>query len=197
MKSNYFMLFTIAGILGLSGIAGCAAPDTPTRTQTTDGAIEAYPESTNEQSSTSAVAVSTPSTQASSQATNLVFYAENGIAIRGTDPVAYFKESRPVQGSPEFTYEWGNATWQFASAENRDLFASNPEQYAPEYGGYCAWAVSQGYTAPIDPNAWKIVNDRLYLNATLGVQRRWEQDIPGNIAKADRNWVGIQERLAQ
>jgi YHS domain-containing protein len=192
MKSNDFVLFTIAVILGLSGIGGCATPDTQTRTQTTDGAIETYPESSNEQPSARAV-----ESTASSQAANLVFYTDNGIAIRGTDPVAYFREGRPVQGSSEFTYEWGNTTWQFASAENRDLFASNPEQYAPEYGGYCAWAVSQGYTAPIDPNAWKIVDDRLYLNATVGVQRRWEQDIPGNIAKADQNWVGIQEQLAQ
>ena len=119
------------------------------------------------------------------------FVDDSGLAIRGTDPVAYFTEGGPVAGSSEFAYTWNNATWQFASAENRDLFAANPEQYAPQYGGFCAWAVSQGYTAPIDPNAWSIVDNKLYLNYDKGVQRRWERDIPGNISKADTNWPGV------
>ena len=119
------------------------------------------------------------------------FTDDNGLAIRGTDPVAYFTQGRPTAGSSEFTYTWNNATWQFASAENREQFAANPEQYAPQYGGFCAWAVSQGYTASIDPNAWKIVEGKLYLNYSKGVQRRWERDIPGNINKADANWPGV------
>ncbi|MGD1949590.1 MAG: YHS domain-containing (seleno)protein [Leptolyngbyaceae cyanobacterium] len=114
-----------------------------------------------------------------------------GLAIRGTDPVAYFTDGGPVAGSSEFTYTWNNATWQFASAENRDLFVANPAQYAPQYGGYCAWAVSQGYTAAIDPNAWKIVDGKLYLNFNTGVQRRWERDIPGNITRANANWPEV------
>ncbi|MEL6354123.1 MAG: YHS domain-containing (seleno)protein [Cyanobacteria bacterium J06627_28] len=114
-----------------------------------------------------------------------------GVAIRGADPVAYFTEGAVVFGSSEFTHAWGNATWQFASAENRDLFAANPEQYAPQYGGFCAWAVSQGYTASIDPESWRIVEGRLYLNYDSGIQRRWERDISGNIAKADANWPGV------
>jgi len=118
-------------------------------------------------------------------------YTENNIAIRGADPVAYFTENKPVLGSDRFSYQWKDATWLFASAENRDLFASNPEKYAPQYGGFCAWAVSQGYTASIDPNAWKIVDGKLYLNYNRSVQRSWERDIPGNIAKADRNWPKI------
>ena len=92
------------------------------------------------------------------------FVDDNNIAIRGTDPVAYFTQGGPVAGSADFTHTWNNATWQFSSAENRDLFASNPEQYAPQYGGFCAWAMSQGYTASIDPSAWKIVDGKLYLN---------------------------------
>ena len=121
-------------------------------------------------------------------------YQENGIAIKGTDPVAYFRQGQPVTGSTQFTYQWGGATWRFSSAENRDLFAANPERYAPQYGGFCAWAVSQGYTAPIDPTAWKIVDGKLYLNFNQRVQNRWSRDIPGNIAKADRNWPGVLDR---
>jgi hypothetical protein len=87
------------------------------------------------------------------------------------------------------------ATWRFASAEHRDRFAVDPERYAPQYGGYCAWAVSQGYTAKIDPAAWKIVDDKLYLNYSKDVQSQWSSDIPGNIAKADANWPGIKADL--
>ena len=121
------------------------------------------------------------------------FVDDSGLAIRGTDPVAYFTEGGPVAGSADFAYTWNDVTWQFASAENRDLFAANPEQYAPQYGGFCAWAVSQGYTASIDPNAWSIVDNKLYLNYSKGVQRRWERDIPGNISQADANWPGVLE----
>ncbi|MEM9213618.1 MAG: YHS domain-containing (seleno)protein [Cyanobacteria bacterium P01_F01_bin.150] len=116
---------------------------------------------------------------------------EEGVAIDGADPVAYFTESKALIGDAAFAHEWQGATWHFASAENRDLFAENPEQYAPQYLGYCAWAVSQGYTAPIDPEAWKIVDGKLYLNYDKRVQDRWSKDIPGNIAKADANWPGV------
>jgi YHS domain-containing protein len=117
-----------------------------------------------------------------------------GIAIRGTDPVAYFRSGKPVAGSSQWTHVWQGATWQFSSQEHRDLFVANPEQFAPQYGGFCAWAVSQGYTAPIDPNAWKIVDGKLYLNFSKGVQRTWEKDIPGNITKANANWPGVLSR---
>jgi len=119
------------------------------------------------------------------------FYQENGIAIGGTDPVAYFRQGQAVAGSPQITHRWGNATWQFSSAENRDLFANNPERYAPQYGGYCAWAVSQGYTARTDPNAWKIVDDKLYLNYNRRIQGRWEGDITGHIDRANENWPKV------
>lgn len=114
--------------------------------------------------------------------------AEDGLALRGHDPVAYFTEGRPTRGRAEHSLTWGGAEWRFASAENRAAFAAAPETYAPQYGGYCAWAVSQGYTAPIDPNAWAIVDGRLYLNFSRSVQRRWERDIPGHIRRADTNW---------
>ena len=119
-----------------------------------------------------------------------------GTAIDGYDPVAYFNEGRPVEGKGEFAHGWMGATWYFASADNRDLFAADPDQYAPQYGGYCAWAVSQGYTAKIDPEAWKIVDDKLYLNYSKEVQAQWSQDIPGNIAKGDANWPKIRADLA-
>lgn len=114
--------------------------------------------------------------------------AEGGVAVRGTDVVAYLTEGRPVAGRAEFAHAWRGATWRFASAANRDRFAADPERYAPAYGGFCAYAVSEGYTAPIDPAAWRIVDGRLYLNYDRSVQRRWERDIPGRIARADANW---------
>ncbi len=118
-------------------------------------------------------------------------FAEDGVAIRGADPVAYFTVGEYTPGSDEFTHEWEGATWQFASAENRDLFAANPEEYAPQYGGFCAYAVSQGNTAPIEPTAWKIVDGKLYLNFNDKIQERWSKDIPGYIAQADQNWPGV------
>ncbi len=119
----------------------------------------------------------------------------DSIAIEGHDPVAYFTQSRPVAGKDAHEYEWKGATWRFASAENRALFAKAPEKYAPQYGGYCAWAVSQGYTASIDPAAWRVVDGKLYLNYSRSVQAQWSQDVPGNIAKGDRNWPGIEAGL--
>jgi YHS domain-containing protein len=111
-----------------------------------------------------------------------------GKAIKGYDPVAYFSQSEPVKGESEFTYEWNGATWYFANAENKQLFIDNPEQFAPQYGGYCAWAVSQGYTAKIDPDAWRIHEGKLYLNYNQSVQFTWAKDIPGNVRRADKNW---------
>jgi YHS domain-containing protein len=122
------------------------------------------------------------------------WFAENGVAIRGTDPVAYFREGRPVAGRAEFTHVWQGATWRFATAANRDTFAADPARYAPAYGGLCAWAVAEGYTAPIDPAAWRIVEGRLYLNYSRSIQHRWERDIAGNIRRADANWPRIAAR---
>ena len=122
-----------------------------------------------------------------------VFSTTFGGAIRGYDPVAYFTEGRPVEGQSAHRFEWMGATWSFASAENRAAFEAEPEKYAPRYGGYCAWAVSQGYTASIDPDAWRIVDGALYLNYSLSVQKQWEKDVPGNIAKADVNWPGLRD----
>lgn len=115
----------------------------------------------------------------------------SSLAVNGYDPVAYFTEKRPVKGSSKFEYKYKDATWRFASQENLDKFRANPEKYAPRYGGYCAWAVSQGYTAKGDPEYWKIVDGKLYLNYNADVQKRWEKDIPGFISKADRHWPDV------
>ena len=117
-------------------------------------------------------------------------------AVRGYDVVAYFTEGKPVEGKSDYTHEWSNTTWRFASAAHRDLFAANPEKYAPQYGGWCAWAVSQGYTASIDPAAWRIVDGKLYLNYSKSVQSQWAQNIPGFIAKGDTNWPRLKQKLA-
>jgi YHS domain-containing protein len=117
----------------------------------------------------------------------------SSLAVSGYDPVAYFKEGKPVEGRSEHELEWNGATWRFSSAENLAAFEADPEAFAPQYGGYCAWAVSQGYTASTDPTAWRIVDGKLYLNYSRGVQRRWETDVPGNIAKADANWPKVLE----
>lgn len=95
-------------------------------------------------------------------------------------------------GRDKFELDWKNAKWRFANAEHRDLFKFDPEKYAPQYGGYCAWAVSQGYTASVDPkNALRIVAGKLYLNYNVDIQKKWTKDIPGNIKKADTNWPGV------
>jgi hypothetical protein len=112
-------------------------------------------------------------------------------AIHGYDPVAYFTDAKPVPGREDIEFEWMGAKWRFATTEHRDAFAKAPEKYAPRYGGYCAYAVSQGHVADIDPNAWSIVDGKLYLNYDLDIQKKWKADIPGYVTKADRNWPGV------
>ena len=126
-----------------------------------------------------------------------VFTNTWGLAIRGYDPVAYFTEGRPVEGLAEHSLEWRGATWRFASAEHRALFVAEPERYAPQYGGYCAWAVAQGYTASIDPEAWDVVEGRLFLNYSKGVQRQWRAGRDGFVVAADENWPKLARDLAQ
>ena len=120
---------------------------------------------------------------------NATFFGNN--AIEGYDTVAYFTEGRPVEGSDAFESEWKGATWRFASAENKALFDADPEKYAPQYGGYCAYAVAQNTTASIEPEQWRIVEGKLYLNYNADVQERWAADVSGMIARAERNWPAI------
>ena len=99
-----------------------------------------------------------------------------------------------MEGSAAFEHKWKGATWRFANAKNLEAFKADPEAYAPQYGGYCAWAVSQGYTASADPSAWRIVGKKLYLNYNREVQQNWEKDAAGNIVKADGNWPKVLEK---
>lgn len=112
----------------------------------------------------------------------------DNLAVGGFDPVAYFTRHMPIKGSSKYKVEHGGALWYFSSAENRATFLAAPEKFAPKYGGYCAWAASQGYTARGNPKNWKIVDGALYLNYSDKVQGWWEEDIPGFISQADKNW---------
>ncbi|MEM6452802.1 MAG: YHS domain-containing (seleno)protein [Cyanobacteria bacterium P01_D01_bin.105] len=177
--------------LGLALLVSCseASSKTPTTITAPTAAASSVDSQPDAKTDTAAVVAATKN-QAQANIPPAVF-AENNIAIRGADPVAYFKQGQYVAGNTNYTHEWAGATWQFSSAANRDLFANNPAEYAPQYGGFCAWAVSQGYTASVDPTAWKIVDGKLYLNYDARIQRRWQQDIAGNIARGNRNWPGV------
>ena len=124
-------------------------------------------------------------------ATPRVYTEGGGIAVDGTDVVAYFTEGKAVAGDAGITHEWNGSTWQFSSEENKAAFAADPEAYAPQYGGYCAYAVSEGYTAPTDPAAWSIVDDKLYLNYSRSVRALWNVSKRSRIEAGDRNWPGV------
>jgi len=114
-----------------------------------------------------------------------------GVALGGYDPVAYFTDGAAMPGREDLSLLHDGATWHFASDENRKTFRADPSRYAPQYGGYCAYAVAGGGTSGGSPKAWRIVDGRLYLNATSRVQLNWEKDIPGYIRKADANWPKV------
>jgi len=115
-------------------------------------------------------------------------FAVDDVAIRGYDPVAYHLVQAPVIGDPQITYVYNDATWRFSSEENRDRFRNDPDRYAPQYGGFCAYGMSRGFVVSTDPEAWTIVDDTLYLNYSLGVRKTWLKDVPGNVSKADSHW---------
>lgn len=117
-----------------------------------------------------------------------VFFQREGATIGGYDVVAYFTEGRPVVGDTRFACEHGGARFLFASAANRDAFLADPPRYAPQYGGFCAFGVAGGYKATTDPQAFAIVDGKLYLNYNRAVQERWLAERAGFIAKADANW---------
>ena len=115
----------------------------------------------------------------------------SNVAIKGYDTVAYFKDGKALKGSESFTFPWHGMTWHFSSKENRDLFAGSPEKYAPQYNGWCAWAMTESRKAVTDPEVWKIVSGKLYLNCSKEAYEKWSRDIPGNIKKADSNWLTL------
>ncbi len=116
-----------------------------------------------------------------------------GVALKGYDPVAYFTESKAVQGSDQFTTQYQGATYKFESAANRDAFVANPAKYAPQYGGYCAYGVAHDDKANVDPDAFTVVNGKLYMNYNKAVRYLWKRDVPGNITKADKNWPDLSK----
>jgi enamine deaminase RidA (YjgF/YER057c/UK114 family) len=125
---------------------------------------------------------------------------ETRLSISGYDPVAYFTDGKPVPGVSEFEYFWHNSRWRFANAAHRDLFVANPEHYAPQYDGYCAMGVADVFMGPhkdtVDPEAWAIVDGKLYLTHTKRTLERWRPNLAENIKRADENWstVGHQPK---
>jgi YHS domain-containing protein len=115
-----------------------------------------------------------------------------GTAVGGYDAVAYHTQGEAVPGDPSITLEHEGATWRFATEESRAAFQANPDAYAPEYGGHCAWATAQGYLAQGDPEIWRIFDGRLFLNASQGVNRRWLRNVDEFIVQADANWPSLK-----
>jgi YHS domain-containing protein len=124
-----------------------------------------------------------------------VFNADAGAALHGYDVVAYFTRNAAVKGQDAFTSRWQGITWRFASAANRDAFAKSPDTYAPQFGGYCAYGVSRGYAVDVDPEAFAVVDSRLYLNYSKKVQATWNQDRDGYITTARANWPQVLSDL--
>lgn len=119
-------------------------------------------------------------------------FAPGGKAIKGYDPVAFFKESKPVKGSDKFQYKWKDATWFFSTSENLEAFKADPEKYAPQYGGYCAYGTSQGHKAPTQTDTWTVANDKLYFNYNDKVKELWTKDQANLIKVADEKWPEVK-----
>ncbi len=115
------------------------------------------------------------------------------LALRGYDPVSYFTDGAPTPGEIDITAEHQGAIYRFASAEHKAMFEADPAKYAPQYGGYCAFGLAQGYKFDGDPQVWKIVDDKLYLNLSPKVSTIWQQDVPGNIENADAKWQMVKD----
>lgn len=124
-------------------------------------------------------------------------YSEGNIAIRGYDTVAYHKQGKPVKGDRRYSHEYNGAKWLFSSVENRDLFAADPKKFAPAYGGYCAFGAGNGYLVKTEPEAFSIVNGKLYLNYNVNVSRKFKADLQGRIALAEKNWPGLKAGLSE
>ncbi len=117
----------------------------------------------------------------------------HGRALKGYDAVAYHLERKPVKGSEDFAYDWKGARWLFSTAENRGRFVAEPDRWAPQYGGYCAWGVAKDRTVSIDPTIFRIFDDKLYLNLNMKVHRTWLKNRHGFIAEANEKWPGVLE----
>jgi hypothetical protein len=117
------------------------------------------------------------------------YNTSSGLALKGYDAVAYFEEAKALPGNNQFSFDWGDATWQFSSADNMALFVQDPESYAPQFGGFCSFAVSKGFTADISPDAWHIGDGKLYVFADENVQADWVGGIEDGVLKvSNKNW---------
>ena len=124
------------------------------------------------------------------------YFATDGVALRGADPVAYFTEGKAVIGSADVAYDWAGVTWHFASVAHREAFKADPEAYAPQYGGYCAWAVAaKEQLFSTQPKNWSIRDGKLYLNFNDSVQKTWEEDPEGFIRQGDQVWPKVKQQL--
>ncbi|MHA4806770.1 YHS domain-containing (seleno)protein [Flavitalea flava] len=121
-------------------------------------------------------------------------FVSSGAAIKGYDAVAYFTEGKPVKGDKKFSYNWKGADWYFSNQQNLTSFKADPVKYAPQYGGYCAYGTSEGHKAPIDPQAWTIVGNKLYLNYDKDIKVKWSKDQQTRIKQADMNWPKIRDK---
>lgn len=126
--------------------------------------------------------------------TSAINVAEDAVILKGYDAVAYFTTGTPTPGDAKFTAMHGGATYQFASAANMKAFQASPEQYVPQYGGFCAMGAALGKKLDVDPTQFKIADGKLYLNVNADVFKKWSEDVPGNIAAADRNWPLIVDK---
>lgn len=122
---------------------------------------------------------------------NSVFGGRTDVAINGYDTVAYFTQGKSVKGLDSLVFEWKGARWKFQSQAHLDLFKVDPEKYAPQYGGYCAFGVAQGYLVKVEPDQFTVREGRLYLNFDADVQTKWLQDPGGYIKTADRRFAGL------
>jgi YHS domain-containing protein len=120
-------------------------------------------------------------------------FSKSDQAIQGYDPVAYFRESNAIKGKSDLSYTWKKATWYFSSSQNLEDFKKEPEKFAPQFGGYCAYGMAEGHKASTSPDAWTILDGKLYLNYDKGVRQLWDKDRPGNIKKANDNWPSVKK----
>lgn len=121
-------------------------------------------------------------------------FEKDGMAIRGYDVVAFHTDARATKGSEKFIYHWKDTNWLFANQENLDMFKKEPEKYAPQYGGYCAYGTADGHKAPTETDTWTVKDNKLYFNYNKKVQQIWNKDQVGYIEKADKNWVEIKDK---
>lgn len=129
-----------------------------------------------------------------SDAQKSAVYVNKGAAINGYDAVAYFTEGKPLKGDKNYIFSWAGVDWYFINDQNLEVFKKQPEKYAPQFGGYCAYGVSEGHKAPTDPEAWTIVEGKLYLNYNKDVQKLWKQSQDEHIKKAIVNWAIIKDK---